>query len=233
MFGNRHYSCECTQNERRSPVKTRHARQQPAVRRAGMTLIEMLLALAVLGVLAALSWPSVLRIHREQKLVSSAEKVRALVAIARVNAIESGLSYQFRYETAGTHFLVVPFEKEFESVDPRTSGAGSAEGLGRFSKASNDLPKGMKFVASSLFSSTPNTSTSSGQQLSSEVLSGLPNADKLSGVSWSGPIVFQPDGSAADAEFSVHDDRGQYVTFRVRGLTGAVSMGRLQRGDHP
>jgi hypothetical protein len=36
-----------------------------------------------------------------------------------------------------------------------------------------------------------------------------------------------------DAEFSVEDDRGQHVTFQVRGLTGSVSMGRLQRGERP
>ena len=77
------------------------------------------------------------------------------------------------------------------------------------------------------------SSAGTGQQLSSDALSGLPSADKLSGLSWSGPIVFQPDGTSADAEFSVVDLRNQRVSLRVRGITGAVAVGRLQREDQP
>jgi prepilin-type N-terminal cleavage/methylation domain-containing protein len=138
-----------------------NARALRHIRRDGMTLIEMLLALGVLGILAALSWPSVLRIHNEQKLVDAAEKVRSLAAVARVNAIESGLAYQFRHEQDGTHFIVVPFEREFEAVDPRTQGAGTAEGLGRFSKGSNELPKGVKFGASRISTATSSGTTTS------------------------------------------------------------------------
>ncbi len=234
MFGTRPFPAKSTRKAGTLPFGS----CCPAMsRRAGMTLIEMLLALSVLGILAALAWPSVLRIHNEQKIVDSAEKVRALVAIARVNAIESGLVYQFRHEIAGTHFLVVPFEREFEAVDARTRGAGAAEGLGRFSKASNDLPKGVKFgnsrIAVAGATASSSTTTGGSQQLASDVLSGLPSADKLTGLSWSGPILFQPDGSATDAEFTVVDERGQQVTLNVRGLTGAVATGRLQREDRP
>ena len=75
---------------------------------AGMTLLEVLLALGILAILTALAWPSVMRLQGEQKILDSAEKVRALIATARVHAIESGLAYQFRYETGGNHFLVLP-----------------------------------------------------------------------------------------------------------------------------
>lgn len=202
-----------------------------AVRRTGMTLLEVLLALGVLAILAALAWPSVMRLHGEQKILDSAEKVRALVATARVHAIESGLAYQFRYETGGNHFLVIPFEKEFEGVDSRTKGAGTAEGLGRFSKAGGNLAEGVTFAKPVNSNSAP--SIGAGQQLSSDALSGLPGADKLSGLSWSGPIVFQPDGTSTDVEFSVVDHRNQRISLRVRGITGAVAVGRLQREDRP
>ncbi len=199
--------------------------------RAGMTLLEILLALGVLAILATLAWPSVMRLHGEQKILDSAEKVRALVATARVHAIESGLAYQFRYEIGGNHFLVIPFEKEFEAVDSRTKRAGTAEGLGRFSKAAGNLPEGVTFPKPSNSSSAP--TIGAGQQLSSDALSGLPGADKLSNLSWSGPIVFQSDGSSTDTEFSVVDLRNQRISLRVRGITGAVAVGRLQREDHP
>lgn len=203
----------------------------PPAQRAGMTLLEVLLAVGVLAILVSLAWPSVMRLHGEQKILDSAEKVRALVATARVHAIESGLAYQFRYESNGNHFLVVPFEREFEGVDQRTQGAGTAEGFGRFSKASGNLAEGVKFSASKSDNSA--TTSGSGQQLSSDVLDGLAGADKLSGLSWSGPIVFQPDGTSTDTEFSVVDLRNQRISLRVRGITGAIGVGRLQREDHP
>lgn len=210
-------------------IRTRTAQQGHASHTTGLTLLEVLLALGVLSILVALAWPSVLRLHGEQLLINAAEKVRSLVASARVHAIESGLVYQFRFEPEGNHFLVVPFEREFESVDPRTQGAGTAEGHGRFSKAGGNLPEGVTFTMSTV----PNqqTATGTGQQISSDVLQGLPNADKLSAVSWSGPILFQPDGSSSDTELILRDRRQQRIVVRIRGLTGAVGVGRLQRED--
>jgi prepilin-type N-terminal cleavage/methylation domain-containing protein len=201
------------------------------LRRTGLTLLEILLALGVIAILATLAWPSVMRLHGEQQIVDSAEKVRALVATARVHAIESGLAYQFRYEIGGNHFLVIPFEKEFEGIDTRTQGAGTAEGLGRFSKAGGNLPEGVTFAKSKDSSSV--STIGAGQQLSSDALNGLPGADKLSGLSWSGPVIFQPDGSSTDVEFSVVDRRNQRIALRVRGITGAVAAGRLQLEDRP
>lgn len=202
------------------------------MRTSGLTLVEVLLALGVLSILVAMAWPSVMRLYGEQQIVEAAEKVRALVATARVHAIESGLAYQFRFEPEGSHFLVVPFEREFEGVDPRTQGAGTAEGFGRFSKAGGNLSKDVTFTMTKV--GTPDAATlaaaiSEGQKLSPDALEGLPNSDKLSAVSWSPPIVFLPDGSAMDAEFSVIDRRRQRVSLSIRGLTGAVSVSRLQR----
>jgi prepilin-type N-terminal cleavage/methylation domain-containing protein len=198
---------------------------------AGFTLFEILLALGVLSILVALSWPSVLRLYGEQKLISAAEKARSLIASARVHAIESGLVYQFRYEPKGNHFLVVPFEREFEGADPKTRSTGAESGVGQFSKLGGNLPEGIEFRDANVPRS--DTSTNTGQQISSDALSGLPNADKLSGVTWSGPLLFQPDGSAADAEVILVDRHSQRVTLRVRGITGAVSVSRLQQDDHP
>lgn len=197
--------------------------------RTGLTLLEVLLSLAVIAIFVTLAWPSVLRMYGEQQILSAAEKVRAFVATARVHAIESGLSYQFRHESEGSHFLVVPFEREFESVELTSKGGGTAEGLGRFSRASGTLPKNVTFSARAQTGSASTPLAS--QQLSSDALSGLPDANKLSGLSWSGPIVFQPNGSAADAEFMVVDRRNQRIVLRVRGITGAVSMSRIQRED--
>lgn len=198
--------------------------------RAGYTMLELLLVLAVLAVILAVALPNVMRLFAQQKLTESAEKVRSLAASARVHAIDSGLVYQFRYEPGGRHFLVIPFEREFEGISQNARGTGTAAGLGRFSKASGTLAEGITFAAPTLLSSAGTGSaatTGMGQKLPSNLLSGLPDASKLENISWSGPVLFQPDGSAADATFDMVDKRNQHITLKIRGITGAISLSRV------
>jgi type II secretory pathway pseudopilin PulG len=201
--------------------------------RAAFTMLELLLVLGVLSVIFAVAMPNVLRLTGEQALVDSAEKVRALAASARVHAIDSGLVYQFRFEPGGRHFVAVPFEREFESVNPNAKGTGTK--LGRFSKASGLLPEGVTFAAPSLLNPSANGATGGGlgQKLNSTVLAGLPDANKLENVSWSGPVLFQPDGSAVDAAVELVNRRNQRVTLRIRGVTGAIGVSRPQQLERP
>ena len=207
---------------------------QPASHRTAFTMLELLLVLGVVAIILAVAWPNVLRLTGQQSLIDSSEKVRALAASARVHAIDSGLVYQFRYEPGGRHFVAVPFEREFESVGPNARGTGTA--LGRFSKASGTLPEGVTFAAPTLLNSGNSGSASTtglGQKLQATALSGLPDAGKLESISWSGPVLFQPDGSAGDAALDLVDRRNQRITVRIRGVTGAVSVSRLHQMERP
>ena len=199
--------------------------------RAAFTMVELLLVLGVVAAILAVAWPNVLRLTSQQKLVDSAEKVRALAASARMHAIDSGLAYQFRYEPGGRHFVMVPFEREFEGVSPTARGTGTA--LGRFSKASGTLPEGVTFTSTARGNSTVSAnaaeSTAIGQKITSLALTGLPEAAKLESVTWSGPVLFQPDGSSTDAMLDLIDRRHQRVTLKIRGITGATSASRVHQ----
>lgn len=200
--------------------------------RAGYTLMEMLLVLSVVVVIIAIAWPNILRLNNQQKLNEAAEKVRALAASARVHAIESGLVYQFRYEPGGQHFISVPFEREFESVSPNARGTGSV--LGRFSKASGVLPKGITFAAPTLTGTNTGSNAvvaGMGQRLPANLLDGLPDAGNLGTLSWSGPVQFQPDGSAMDMSLDLVDKHHQRITLRIRGVTGSIGVSRIHQGQ--
>jgi len=191
-------------------------------RHAGYTLLELLLALAVLAVLVGTTVPGALRMYQDSRLSEAAESVRKELAGARTRAIESGLVYQFRYEPEGGHFAVVPFETEIEPTDANATGTGATLGVGRYSKFAGELPKGFTFVACC-------TSGATGGQIAEAFLQGLPNAQDLSGVSWAPPIVFAADGTAmGDAAFQIVDARKMAVRFEVRGLTGAARLGQIE-----
>ena len=198
--------------------------------RAGFTMIEMLLVLGVIAVIIAVAWPNVIRLTGQPRLLESSDKVRSLASSARIHAIESGLVYQFRYEPGGRRFVVIPFEREFESVSPDAQGTGASSSLGRFSKASGLLPEGVSFAAPKLPGTSSGTaSASGGQKLSADLFSGLADAAKLEQASWSGPILFQPDGTGTDIAFELVDRRNQRVTVTVRGVTGAVTVSRIHQ----
>jgi hypothetical protein len=159
--------------------------------------------------------PGALRLYADSRLSEAAELVRQQVAGTRTRAIEGGLVYQFRYEPDGKFFVCAPFEREVEASDSNASGTGVTTGVGKFTKFAGELPDGFQFVACC-------TNGAAGQQLAEQFLEGLPNAEKLAGLSWSPPLLFRPDGTAVDAAFELQDSRKQAVRFEVRGLTGAV-----------
>lgn len=197
----------------RHPVET--VRQ-----RRGYTLLELLLAVVVLAILAGVTVPSALRMYGDTHLAEAAELVRSQVALARVQAIETGERYQFRYEPGGHHCVVLPLEFDAnEATDEAMAGHGALR------NSMVILPQKVRFrsLVTDLTGQPP-----AGQSLPPQLFAGLPNAGDLASLAWSPPIIFASDGSAIDGSWAVVDERGQGVPMDVRGLTGGITIGRMQ-----
>ena len=200
-------------------------------------MLEVVLVLGIIAVFAGMTLPSVLRMFNQQKLTQWSDRVRGVIASARIRAIETGLIYQFCCEPNGTRFVVVPFEPDHAN----SSGGGNSVSGGLASRAYGVLPKGLSFstpvfgvnpsspnAASNATAPSVLATTGGSNRLSTAALEGLPNAGELSGVNWSAPILFNPDGAAsADVELVVRDSKSQQMKLRVRAFTGAVTLERL------
>ena len=195
--------------------------------RPGYTLVELLLALAVLAMLGGIVIPPALRMYADSRLLEVSEQVRFQVGSTRARAIEGGLVYQFRFEPGGRNYIAVPFEREFEASDLTSTGSGMTTGLGAFTRYAGELPEGFRFIDDATASTSSAPQPNSGQGLSEEAFGELPNATALAGLSWSQPILFVPDGAAVDYAFEVADNRDQAVRLEIRGLTGATSVSRI------
>jgi prepilin-type N-terminal cleavage/methylation domain-containing protein len=190
---------------------------------AGFTLLELLLVLAVLVTVVSLTWPSVIRYLREQDIRDGAEATRAAAATTRIKAIDTGLTYQFRYEPQGRRFVVIPFDP------PETIAASSTATLGgvsTFPVLSGQLSEQCRFVV-------PPDQPAVSEGLPPEAFAGLPNAGELQGTSWGPPILFFPDGTAVDATFGITNQDDLRVDLAVRGLTGTLSVGPLRMEATP
>lgn len=193
--------------------------------RHGMTLFELLVALAIVIVLLGLTYPSLQQLVRDNQITSTTEDLRAIITETRIRAIENGVTYEFRFEPSGQRFVVLPADSGLAQAASGTAPAGATPTTAnQFWKVSGKLPDELHIQAQG-------GATVASQTLPSDYFVGLDDAAQLGQVSWSAPLLFLPDGSSSDESLEVmHTDKEHFVTLSIRGLTGAVSVSRIQRG---
>jgi len=184
-------------------------------RRAGFTLLELLLVLGVLILVTAIAYPSLEAWYEGYRLQEAVDKVREVWIRGRTLAMNEGRPYRFAFILNAGGYRLAPddFENWPELVGspagPRQSGIGFA--LGR--TIEEDLPEGVIFYnweeAQTAF-----VDTSSG---------------------WSREaIVFWPDGTArlagqdgverTETLVVIRDRHGRSRSLHLRAMTGVISV---------
>lgn len=185
------------------------------VRRRGVSLLELLLVLGVLLVFAMMAAPTLRRPLEAQKLRKSAELVQAQWSKARIRAMRAGQTFVFQYQPESGRFRVQPWYTEdllleaggeLNPLDP----AGGAMAV------LDELPEGIEFLTSITLSESRSLAIE--EELSQASRSASADA------SWSAPVLFYPDGTASTAELILTNEYGDYVTLRLRGLTGVARV---------
>jgi len=190
--------------------------------RGGFTLLEMVVVLAVIVAIVSLTWPRLLRFSREHQLREWTSEVRTDMARARIQAIENGLVYQFRYEPGGRWFAVLPYDRP--EVGNSTSDSKAGKSAIEVSNSAGppatitELPEELHFR----FKDGQPT-----EEMHADWLKLLPSDQPLSRVMWSLPILFHLDGTADNATLYVEDKLGHSQLLTLRGLTGAVTAGPI------
>ena len=194
--------------------------------RDGFTLLELTLALAVLAVVIGLTWPALLRFVGEQDLKENVGQVRAQLSATRMLAIEEGITYQFRFEPQKQRYIVLPYERPLGQPGADATGSATAA-IGRQGVQSFELGEDLRFL-----SEPPGSPTAVvAERLTEDWLRLFGGDAQLAQASWSPAILFLPDGTAHNAMLVVADKAGRYQRVDVRGLTGAVYVGPVERED--
>jgi prepilin-type N-terminal cleavage/methylation domain-containing protein len=186
--------------------------------RAGYTLIELLLVLAIFVIAAAAVAPSLRGLARTTALKSSANDVRTALTRGHVLAMKTGRVYVFQYELGSGKYKLEPWvggDDALESPDANLTGSAtnSAKDDIRHEKS---LPEGTKFVQGDA------AIASRSQRVEQELTS-----SGSTGVTWSRPILFFSDGSASDAYLIIGNDHHAGIRVDLRGMTSAVKVGDL------
>ena len=68
---------------------------------SGFTLLEVLMVLALLGVLIAFAWPDFAAVSAGERLKDSAQQMRALIAMCRAEAMNETVNYRIKIRLDG------------------------------------------------------------------------------------------------------------------------------------
>lgn len=178
---------------------------------SGFTLLELIIVLAVMIAVAAMSLPMLQRSFSGQKLDKGGDLVRAHMGLARVNAIRNGEIYAFYYQIEGPAFRVAPFNAEtIDSLqdvpldeDQRTSNFDFGEDL---------LPREVRF-------SMALTNTDA-RAAAAMVSANFQPGDMR-------PILFYPDGTSQTAKVILQNKENDAVQVTLRGLTGTTTIKKI------
>jgi Tfp pilus assembly protein FimT len=182
------------------------ARRSP---RPALTLVEVLLVLALLVVAAAVTAPIMSSSIDRARLIHGGDLLRAAWAKARLSAMQAGDTYAFRFEPKGSRYQIALVSaisatdaNSVNSLPSETSTGDEYSDSDVLRLSRERLPEGVIFDSA---------------QMANDAQSGAPAA--ASG-DWSVPILFYPDGAAADAVVLLANSRGLKLRVTLRGLTG-------------
>jgi len=202
--------------------------------RQAFTLLEIVLVLGVIAVIVAMTAPNMLRYIGEQQIREQAHEVRMAIVRGRIKAIDSGLTYQFRYEPDGQHYVILPLdlpEGSLEQSDSFQNTPLNAEPDEPVATESGRMPEMCRFDAPrGINPATGVEQIVAGETLGQEWLSLLTGSDvaDAQGTSWSPAIRFHPDGTTDNASLTILDEDGRMISIHLRGLTGTCSVGELK-----
>ncbi len=172
-------------------------------RRAGLTLLEIIIVMVILVVVAAWSVPTIQRSFTSQKVAKAADLVRGELNRARVRAMRTGEIHAFFYQLESPNFKVSAFDNEVSKV-LNQSFNNQIQRTGNFDFGNDRLPQGIVFTG--------------GEALQdARAMNALANTPDTSSLR---PILFYPDGSSQTARIFIRSEDQDVMQIRLRGMTG-------------
>jgi prepilin-type N-terminal cleavage/methylation domain-containing protein len=198
----------------------RFSRGSVVRRRPSYTLLELVLVIALLGILTAISYPSLDSMYGHYQVAAAADMVRARWAEARARALDEGQAYRFAVIPNQGNFRVAPDGADYWSGSNNPSPNSDSPPL----ILEENLPKGVRFVtttdAQSGDNSLPNIDTP-------------PDSGSGDSSKWTKVVTFLPDGRASDNVQIVFQTRGaRPLQMKLRGLTGVVTVQPMDSNDN-
>lgn len=201
--------------------------------RRGLTLLEVLLAMAVLSLIAAVALPPMSLLLADRRMARSLDQLRIEISQARLDAMREGRVLAMRAGADAMSLSVQPYFGMGETTDFGASSqsalltGGEAAMFVAESPSSDsavrtiELPEGVRIesIQSRL------TMRSAAAAASPASASALPASGPAVDIDESLPtIYFYPDGSTSDAAIGVKGPDSVLTWVMIRGVTGQTRI---------
>jgi type II secretory pathway pseudopilin PulG len=199
-----------------------------ARKRAGYTLLEISLVIALMVMLLALAVPSMDGLYGEVKVKGAADKFEAAMLTARSHAIDEGVPYGVAIVPGTGHFRIAT-AASFKAGGAGDSNPAMAGGSGSFAEQ-GELPDGIVFTIDNELAPVDNGDTSS------PTLASHASTQPVDPSQWKRQATFLPDGTALEDSLNVTIRKSgcRPLELQLRGLTGSVTVTRPDAGNgHP
>ncbi len=214
--------------------------------RPAMSLLELLLVMAVLSTVVAISWPALRRPLNRSHVQSAAQQLQRDLLAARRAAMESGQVHLFQYQPeTGTYYCGTLRQVDMQGSPPDEVFAltlpEESESLNGQLNEFHELPAATTFIAqfsaenesdaSRLRSNSGrNDGTTGSWQQSSD--SDVANRnDRSTSGGWTRPMRFYPSGRMESGVLNLTSEDGYDIQVEIQGLAGRVRIHPPQRND--
>jgi type II secretion system protein H len=124
--------------------------------RSGFTLLETIVVLAILVLVAAMSFPAFDSWLQNQRLSDAVDEVRTNWVKARAHAMQEGRVYRFSWQPGDAAIRIAPDESEFWP-DATSGSSPVTEGFPPGYLIEKELPEGIQFQLSPTADAGPDT----------------------------------------------------------------------------
>lgn len=209
-----------------------YASTAPRIRGA-FTLLEVLLAIAILAALSAVVIPQIGSVLGDQQIAGAASQLRAEMTRLRVRAMREGRVMMLEGMIDSGQLRIKPYfsmQDSVEALDQTGSQSALLQGAEQAAVDTDiatdsseseeiiELPEGVSVESVGV------TSAARAMQIEQEALSDQ-------GQGWSRPILFYPDGVTSTGTILLKHEKNGKRAVKIRGITGDVTIERAGASD--
>ncbi|MBU6172695.1 MAG: prepilin-type N-terminal cleavage/methylation domain-containing protein [Planctomycetes bacterium] len=216
------------------------------IARAGVTLFEVLIVLAILAAVAGIVIPSFDAMVGSRRIKNSADRLFNELSEARVKAMRTGQAQVLKATLQGRSYSITPWLGSYDSADA-SAGATVTDGTGGVVETSagakggvgtsevntaddiRELDDRIQFFAVDTLIDSRNASAIESEGGTVPGVGVSATAGAASGES--NPVMLYPDGSATTAQIVIADERGRRMVVQIRGVTGQISIFKTSSVD--
>ncbi len=196
-------------------------------RRNAFTLLELLLTLAILAAITAVSIPQVGLLLGDRRLVRAGDQLRVEMTRLRVDAMREGRVMMLEAMIEGATIRIKPFYSATdatESIDQTGSQSGlltgANQGVVTAVTVEPEVEETIELPEDVIVSAVGVVSAARSMEIEQ-----LTIANQSEG--WSRPILFYPDGSTSTAVVTLSNPAMGKVVVKIRGITGDVTVSEV------